>query len=186
MTARPAWELERYRPLLKLQTRQMELDPRLQRRFDGSDVVQEALLKAPVKLDQFRGRTEAELVQWLYEILASTLVDEVRKAHRRKRDLALERSLVAAVGESSARLEAYLADQNPTPATRAERQDVLVRVARALEQLPEDQRDVVLLRDVQGHAVAEIAARLARTEKSVAGLLLRGRARLRQLLQDLG
>ena len=57
MTASPAWELERYRPLLKLQTRQMELDPRLQRRFDGSDVVQEALLKAHVKLDQFRGRT---------------------------------------------------------------------------------------------------------------------------------
>src|SRR5262245_65324839 len=119
MRAGPAWELERYRPLLKLQTRQVELDPRLRRRFDGSDVVQEALLKAHTSLGQFRGRTEAELVKWLHEILASTLVDEVRRAYAQKRDLALERSLQAAVGESSARLEAYLADQNPTPAAQS-------------------------------------------------------------------
>jgi RNA polymerase sigma-70 factor (ECF subfamily) len=186
VTASPAWELERYRPLLRLQTRQIELDPRLQRRFDGSDVVQEALLKAHLRLDQFRGRTEAELVQWLYEILSSTLVDEVRKAHAQKRDLDLEQSLQVAAAESSARLEAYLADQNPTPAARAERQEVLVRIAWALDQLPEDQRDVVLLRDVEGCSVAEIAGKLGRTEKSVAGLLLRGRARLRQLLEDVG
>src|SRR5262249_16800550 len=111
MTARPAWELERYRPLLKLQARQVELDARLRQRFDASDVVQEALLKAHTRLNQFRGRTEAELVKWLHEILASTLVDEVRKAHAQKRDPALEQSLQATVGESSARLEAYLADQ---------------------------------------------------------------------------
>src|SRR5262245_16944749 len=184
MSARPAWELERYRPLLKLQARQVELDARLQRRFDGSDVVQEALLKAHAHLDQFRGRTEAELVQWLHEILASTLVDEVRKAHAQKRDLALEQSLHAAVEESSARLDAYLADRNPTPAAQAERQELLVRIARALDELPADQRDVVLLRDVQGQSVAEIAEQLDRTEKSVAGLLLRGRGRLRQLLAD--
>jgi RNA polymerase sigma-70 factor (ECF subfamily) len=184
MSVSPAWELERYRPLLKLQARQVELDGRLQRRFDGSDVVQEALLKAHASLGQFRGRTEAELVKWLHEILASTLVDEVRKAYAQKRDLALERSLQAAVGESSARLEAYLADQNPTPAAQAERQELLVRIAQALDELPGDQRDVVLLRDVQGRSVADIAEQLGRTEKSVAGLLLRGRGRLRQLLPD--
>jgi RNA polymerase sigma-70 factor (ECF subfamily) len=186
MSASPAWELERYRPLLKLQMRQVELNVRLWRRFDASDVVQEALLKAHAGLDQFRGRTEAELVRWLHEILAGTLVDEVRKGHAQKRDVALERSLQAAVGESSARLEAYLADHNPTPATQAERQELLAQIAGALEQLPEDQRDVVLLRDVQGHSVAEVARQLGRTRKSVAGLLLRGRSKLRQLLSDVG
>jgi RNA polymerase sigma-70 factor (ECF subfamily) len=185
MSASPAWELERYRPLLKLQMRQVELDARLQRRFDGSDVVQEALLKAHTSLHQFRGRTEAELVKWLHDILTSALVDEVRKAHAQKRDLALERSLQTAVGESSARLEAFLAEKNPTPATQVERQELLVRVAQALDQLPEDQRDVVLLRDAQGCSVADIARQLGRTEKSVAGLLLRGRGKLRQLLPDL-
>src|SRR5262249_50621293 len=128
MSASPAWELERYRPLLKLQMRQVELGARLQRRFDGSDVVQEALLKAHVSLGQFRGRTEAELVKWLHEILTSTLVDEVRKAYARKRDLALEQSLQAAAGESSARLGAYLADHHPTPAAQAERQELLVQI----------------------------------------------------------
>ena len=184
MNASRDWQLERYRPLLKLHTRQVELDARLQRRFDRSDVVQEALLRAHSNLDHFRGQSEAELVKWLHEILAGTLIDEVRKAYAQKRDLGLERSLQAAVGESSVRLEAYLADRNPTPAAQAQRQELLVRIAEALEELPEDQRDVILLRDVQGHPVAEIARRLGRTEKSVAGLLLRGRNRLRQLLPD--
>lgn len=184
MSLNPAWELDRYRPLLRLQARQVELDARLQRRFDASDVVQEALLKAHASRDQFRGRTEAELVVWLHEILASTLVDEVRKAHAQKRDLGLERSLQAAVADSSARLEAYLADANPTPAAQAERHELLAHIAQALDQLPEDQRDVVLLRDVQGRSIAEIAGQLGRTKKSVAGMLLRGRGKLRQLLQD--
>src|SRR5262245_16875067 len=156
MSASPAWELGRYRPLLKLQARQVELDPRLRQRFDASDVVQEALLKAHTNLPQFRGRTERELVKWLHDILASTLIDEVRKVHAQKRDPALEQSLHTAVGKSSARLEMYLADQDPTPASQAERREQLVQIAEALELLPADQRDVVLLRDVQGYSVAEV------------------------------
>lgn len=184
MSASPQWQLDRYRSLLQVQARQVQLDPRLRRRFDASDMVQEALLKAHENLAGFRGQTEAELLKWLYEILANTLVDEVRKAHAQKRDVALEQSLHGAVAQSSACLEAYVADRQATPHAQAVRQERLVQIARALEQLPDDQRDVVLLRDLQGHSVAEIAQRLDRTEKSVAGLLLRGRARLRQLLPE--
>jgi RNA polymerase sigma-70 factor (ECF subfamily) len=184
MTVNSTWDLERYRPLLALQARQVELDPRLRRRFDRSDVVQEALLKAHASRDQFRGQTEAELVRWLSDILASALVDEVRRAHAQKRDISQEEAVRATVSGSSARWEAYVADPDLTPSAQAERQELFVRIAQAMEQLPDDQRDVVLLRDVQGCSVAEIAAQLGRTEKSVAGLLLRGRGKLRQLLQD--
>lgn len=184
MTAHGEWPLDRYRPLLKLLVRQYQLDPRLQRRFDSSDLVQETLLRAHAHRDQFRGSTEAELVKWLQEILASALADEVRKARAQKRDVALEQSLQSVMAESSARLEAYLTAEQPSPGEQAERHELLLRLANALDQLPEDQRDVVIQRDLQGASVGQIAAQLGRTEKSVAGLLLRGRRKLRELLGD--
>jgi DNA-directed RNA polymerase specialized sigma24 family protein len=49
----------------------------------------------------------------------------------------------------------------------------------APDQLPEGQRDAVVLRDLIGTAVGEIAERLGRTEQSVAGLLQRARRRRR-------
>jgi len=92
MSPDPEWDLDRYRPLLRLQIRQMQLDPRLQRRFDSSDLVQETLLRAQGNLPRFRGQTEADLVKWLQEILANVVTDEVRKARARKRDLGLART----------------------------------------------------------------------------------------------
>jgi RNA polymerase sigma-70 factor (ECF subfamily) len=167
-----------------LQARRLQLDPRLQRRFDSSDLVQETLLNAHAQLDHFRGRTEAELVRWLQAVLAHTVADEVRKARAQKRDVALEQSLQAALAESSARLEAFLASGQPSPEAQAQRQELLLRIADALEQLPEDQREVLVRRDLHGASVAEVAEQLGRTRKSVAGLLLRGRRKLRELLAD--
>jgi RNA polymerase sigma-70 factor (ECF subfamily) len=184
MSPSPDWDLDRYRPLLRLQIRQMELDPRLQRRFDSSDLVQETLLRAHGNLARFRGKTEAELVKWLQEILANVVTDEVRKARAQKRDVALEQSLEDIMAESSARLEEYLASNQVSPSRQAERQELLLRLAAAIDQLPEDQRDVVIQRDLLGASVSQIADQLGRTEKSVAGLLLRGRRKLRELLEE--
>ena len=178
------WHLERYRHLLQLQVRRLRLDPRLQRRFDSSDLVQETLLNAHAQLNRFRGSTEAELVKWLQKVLAHAVVDQVRKATAQKDDVALEQSIQAALAESSARLEEFLASSQPSPGEQAERHELLLRIADALERLPEDQREVVILRDLQGAPVGEIAAQLGRSRKSVAGLLLRGRRKLRELLAE--
>jgi RNA polymerase sigma-70 factor (ECF subfamily) len=184
MAASAEWHLERYQALLRLLVRQFHLSPRFRSRFGSSDLVQETLLKAQKKIDQFRGTTEAEFVRWLQQILANTLRDEIRKARAQERDVALEQSLDAAVADSSARLAAYLADERASPVEQAERQERLLRVAAAISQLPEDQRTAVIQRDLLGASVAETAAHMNRTEKSVAGLLLRGRSTLRRLLSD--
>ena len=60
----------------------------------------------------------------------------------------------------------------------------MLRVAAAINSLPEDQRTAVIQRDLLGVSVAETAEQMGRTPKSVAGLLLRGRGALRRLLQD--
>jgi RNA polymerase sigma-70 factor (ECF subfamily) len=146
--------------------------------------VQETLLRAHRNLDHFRGTSEAELIAWLQQILAHVIADEVRKARAQKRDVALEQSLQQVLADSSARLEAFLAGKGPSPSEQAERHELLLRVAAAVEQLPADQRDVFLQHDLLGTPVRQIAAGIGRSEKSVAGLLLRGRRRLRELLGE--
>src|SRR4051812_2240214 len=135
------WHPERYRPLLHLQVRLMQMDPQFRRRFDSSDLVQDALLKAHAHRDRCRGTTEAERVRWLQEILKTVAVDKVREATAGKRDLRLEQSFEAAAAESSARLEQFLASPAPSPSQQAERREQLLRLARAIDRLPPDQRE---------------------------------------------
>jgi RNA polymerase sigma-70 factor, ECF subfamily len=180
----PRWQLECYLPLMRVMAWQLHLDRRLRRRFDGSDVVGEAMARAVGALEQFRGTTEAELLKWLQEILHNAFRDMVRRELAGRRTPDLEASLAAVVGDSSARLDSFLAARQPSPSEQAERNEVLLRFPRAIEELPREQRDVVLLRDVHGLPVKEIAEKIGCTEKAVAGLLLRGRKQLRPSFRD--
>ena len=175
--------LERYREYLRLLAR-LQMDPRLRKKLDPSDVAQETLLQAHAKKDQFRGQSEAELTAWLRRILANTLAMSLRRYSRQRRDAALERSLELAVEASSVRLEAWLASDDPGPSQQAERNEQLLRLAAALQGLPEEQMEALELRHLQGRPVAEIAQLMGRSEASVAGLLRRGLMTLRELLTD--
>jgi RNA polymerase sigma-70 factor (ECF subfamily) len=175
--------LEQYREYLHLMAR-LHLEPRLQGKLDASDVVQDALLKAHRSLDQFQGRSDAEMTAWLRTILANTLMDALRQFQAGARDVAQERSLQAALDESSSRLEAYLAAEQSSPEEQAMRHEQVLRLAGALALLPEDQRRAVELRHLKGLTVGEVARQMDRNKEAVAKLLLRGVARLRRLLDE--
>jgi len=172
--------VEEYRDYLHLLAR-LQLDPRLAGKVDPSDVVQQTLVKAHQNREQFRGQTAAEQAGWLRRILSNTLIDAARKFGR---ELDMEQPLEQRVHDSSARLEAWLAADQSSPSESAQRQEQLLRVARALGQLPEDQRTAIELHHLRDQAVADIAHALGRTEASIAGLLRRGLKRLRELLQE--
>jgi RNA polymerase sigma-70 factor (ECF subfamily) len=176
-------ELERFRSYLLLLARN-HFPRQLQGKLAVSDVVQQTLLEAHRRQAQFRGQSEAELAGWLRKMLACDLADAVRALGRARRDAGRERSLEAAFDESSSRLEGWLAAGYSSPSQRAVRQESFLQLARALEQLSEDQRRAVELKHLQGQTVAAIAGAMGRSETAVGGLLRRGMARLRELLPE--
>ncbi|MFO0811436.1 MAG: sigma-70 family RNA polymerase sigma factor [Gemmataceae bacterium] len=176
---------ENYRAYLALLAR-MQTDERLQGKIDLSGVVQQTLLEAHQAADKLAGRTEAEVAGWLRRALANNLADEVRRLSADKRDVGREQSLQAALEQSSARLEAWLAVESSSPSERMERQEQAVRLAAALDGLPENQRRAVELRHLQGKSLADVAAALGCSKAAVVGLLHRGVQKLRDQLGERG
>ena len=174
--------LERFREYLRLLARQHI--GQLRGKLDASDLVQQTLLEAHRKRNQFRGHSDAELAGWLRKLLAYTLADAVRALGRAKRDVARERSLEAALEQSSARIEAWLVADQSSPSQQAERHEQAVRLADALAKLPEAQREALELRHCHGWSLAEISGHMGRSPAAVAGLLKRGARQLRSLLED--
>jgi RNA polymerase sigma-70 factor (ECF subfamily) len=181
----PDWPLERFRSLLRLQVRLMRLNPRFHLRFDASDLVHETMVRAWEHRDQFRGGSEGQALAWLRAILRNVVADKLDQAHAAKADIDREQS-IRAVDDSSARMEALLVSKQPSPPEEAERREQLVRLAEAIERLPENQREAVIRHRLLSQPVAEVAAGLCCTESAVAGLLYRGQCKLAELLNGAG
>ena len=99
--------LERHRPYLTLLAH-AHLNRRYSARLDTLDIVQQTLLNAFLKRDEFRGSTEAELAAWLREILKNKLADALRDRQRDKRDVRRECSFDEGIDASFSRTEGWL------------------------------------------------------------------------------
>ncbi|MCS6852195.1 MAG: sigma-70 family RNA polymerase sigma factor [Gemmataceae bacterium] len=171
--------LEQYRSYLTLLAR-LQIRRRLQGKADPGDLVQETFLAAHCHWGRFRGTSERELIAWLREILAAQLGNLVRRyLGTRGRDVRLERPLVQELDQSSQCLEAGFIAPQSSPSQQAARREQAVLLANALEQLPPDYREVLILRHLEGLSLPEVARRMGRTLDSVKKLWTRGLARLR-------
>ena len=177
-------DLERFRSYLMLLAR-MRLDRKLQGKLDASDVVQQTLLEAHQAVESFRGQNVGAQAAWLRQILARNLANAVRDLGRAKRDVNRERSLQAGLDESASQLECWLAADQSSPSQKAERHERALLLAQALKELPENQREAVVLRHFHGCSLAEIAEDLKCTTAAVTGLLHRGLKNLRKSLNEL-
>jgi RNA polymerase sigma-70 factor (ECF subfamily) len=177
----PNRPLESFREYLGLLAR-INMDPRLQGRIDPSDIVQQTLLKAHEKQDQFRGKNDAERLAWLRTILANQMADALRKFRRQQGNR--ERSIEEALEASSARLDAWLAAEQASPSERIVDQERLLEMAEAMAKLPDDQRTALELRHLQGLSVPAAAVRMNKSPSAVASLLYRGMKSLREMMNE--
>jgi len=133
-------------------------------REEAADAVQDALVSAYRAADRFRG--DSAVTTWLHRIVVNACLDRARRRQSRP-TVALPELETVAIAQ-------------PPPDS-----DTALTVRAALAQLPPEQRVPLILLDVQGYSVAEIAAILGVAEGTVKSRCARGRARLAVLLSHL-
>src|SRR5262249_19420409 len=175
-----AVRLNSFRNYLLLLARS-RLDSSIHGMLDPADLVQQTLVRAYERRDQFHGASDAQRAAWLRTLLANTITDALRKLTGRRAGLTY--SLDESINESSARFEALLAADQTSPSGRVEREESLLRLANAVAALPEDQRRAIELKHLRGMTLVEVSREMERTVPSVAGLLQRG---LKALREELG
>ncbi|MFO0906505.1 MAG: sigma-70 family RNA polymerase sigma factor [Pirellulales bacterium] len=182
--ARTQWLL-RYQAWLKLLAR-LEIDRRFQGKFSESDAVQQTLFEAWRCWDRFQGDEEPARLAWLRQILAHQLAHLARRyGATQKRDAAREQSLDQSLAQSAHRLRDVLAADQSTPSAALQREEQSLQLAAALDRLPSDYREVLVLRNLEELSHDEIATRLGRSPGAVRMLWLRALAALRtEFLRD--
>jgi RNA polymerase sigma-70 factor (ECF subfamily) len=176
--------LEFYRNYLVLMAR-LQVGRRLQGKVDPADLVQETFLEAHRDFPRFRGNTEGELLAWMRQILTRNLANAIRRYFgTRARDLNLERELSRDFDESWRMLDGGLVAKQSSPSHQASRRERAVLLANALQRLPDDYRETIVLRHLEGLSFPDVARRMDRTEDSVKKLWARALARLRKALDS--
>jgi RNA polymerase sigma-70 factor (ECF subfamily) len=157
----------------------------------AEEVVQEAWVAILTGIDSFEGRSA--LGTWMLSIL----INQAKSHNRRERRTAPFSSLTAGHDEPAVTADRFQRDDEawpghwatpPRPWQKPERRllslEARERLKEALSQLPDRQRLIVGLRDVDGRSAEEVRELLDLSQENQRVLLHRGRSRLRAMLED--
>lgn len=140
----------------------------LQREEEARDVVQEVMIKSWNNIKEIH--TIRNIEAWCMTLTKNKSLDRLRKKGRNYVDIAEQTDLVSR-------------EKDPLEKTAQSESNSII--FSAISQLPENQKDVILLRDVEGYSNREIAEMLDLTENNVRILLYRGRQKLRSMLEPI-
>lgn len=161
----------------------VRLDRRVLGRLDASDVVQDVLLEANRRLQAYLGERPLPFYPWLRQIGWEMLVKLHRKhLQTQKRRVSRERHAFDFPDDSAVKLITRLAGRNSSVGHNLVREEMRRRVQDALAQLPERDREVLVLRHMEGLSVREIADVLLLNEGTVKTRHFRALSRLQSLL----
>jgi RNA polymerase sigma-70 factor (ECF subfamily) len=163
----------------------IQIDPRLRSRFGWSDIIQKTLLEASRMLERIEAMGPEDQKRWLRRMLINNLKEKIDYETAKCRDVRREQSLEEAVQRSSYRLRDSIAAEESTPSEKLIKQEQALRVVEALAQLPERQREALILQHYHGWTLAQIAEHLGCTINAVAGLHAHGLEKLSKLLADM-
>ncbi len=144
----------------------------LRNRQDAEDVAQETFIGAFRKLHSFEGRSS--FFTWLRRLAYNACIDHLRKQKSRKSDL------------STPDVSNLNASPNENPVNQLVERETIEAVRSAIDQLPEDQRSIVCMRDIEGMDYAEIATCLEIPIGTVRSRLHRARLELKEIFERAG
>jgi RNA polymerase sigma-70 factor (ECF subfamily) len=144
---------------------------------DARDITQDAFVKAYNNLHRFR--LESSFYTWIYRIAMNLAIDFLRK---RKRQGTTEFDEQIATRDADGGISD--AHHHELPSKSLERKRLYGRIMDALQELPEDQRQVVLLRELEGLSYKEIADVMEVPEGTVMSRLYYARKKLQKLLAE--
>jgi RNA polymerase sigma-70 factor (ECF subfamily) len=147
----------------------LRLGPKLRRRIEVDDVLQETFLRAYKSLAAFRPREEASFLNWLEGIAHNVILDSARWMGAEKRNVDAEVELPAEVTGSA-----------PLPSQLLARKERFDRLETAMNSLAPDYREVILLARLREIPLREVAKRMGRSADAISMLLLRAGRKLRE------
>lgn len=169
-----------YHPALRVAVNS-KLDGASRRHVDAEDVLQEAYAAAFKDVTGCQFTSAAAFYKWLETIALDRLRDKQRALRRKKRDIAREVQ-PATLSASAPDLLNRIASPDSTPSRKLARDEAISALLTSLARLTQDQRDVVRLRYLEHMPVAEVAAKLGKTEAAVHMLCHRGLKALRTFM----
>lgn len=141
---------------------------------DAYDISQDAFLKAYTNLSGFRG--DCKFSSWLYKLTTNLCLDFIRKRNRHK--------VVSLVYEDEDGEAEYpeIPDESFSPEVLTEQKQLRESVQKGLGQLPEQQRQILVLREIGGLRYDEIGRQLNIEEGTVKSRIFRARKKLCEIL----
>ena len=160
---------------------QQRLDPAIKARVDASDVVQDVMLEASQRMHEFLEQSKMPFHVWLRHLARDRMID-LHRRHRRSARRSVDReqaNQVKGVSDSSVQLLKQLKDAELTPAAAVIRRELQAQFFAAIEQLPEDDREIVLMRHVEQLSNSQVAELLGLSQPAAGMRYLRALKRLR-------
>ena len=150
------------------------------RRFlSVDDIVQQTFAQVIQDIGRFTPRTDDSFCAWLKKIAEHRLQDAVR---RRKREQRAGNIGPRAEARSVAELVELLSAGSHTPSGSAARHEAIAAVQHSINALPDDYRQAVQLRLLQGKSLEETAVLMHRSPRAVQGLVDRAKKKMRAAL----
>ena len=170
---------DRHRDRLKKMI-QLRMDQRIAARVDPSDVVQEALLTAFKRFDEYSRKRPISFYPWLRRIALDRLLDLRRRHLSSRRSVSREQE--QQFDDSARQLVEHFAKSETGPLQRLARRELHDRVEHSLQRLSPSDREVLVLRMLEQMSVRETSEVLEVSEDAVKQRQLRALRRLRELL----
>jgi RNA polymerase sigma-70 factor, ECF subfamily len=163
----------------------LRMGKELRSKLESMDVVQDVLASALKDLEGFTYRDDGDFLRWLSRITENRLRDNVDRLHTHKRDIRREvRPDKHGPSSAGRSLGVRGPVEATTPSMIMSRREELDELAKAMDELKPEYKEVIVLTKIEGLSYQEIAGRLGKSDEAVRKLVSRGMSVLTSVFES--